>query len=131
MSFLHAEVVVRNAAVLRQRFLIRLQPRQEFDPAKDAFGHVGGKFRAGSNDAVEAEVDLGGLAAHLQVDVARPGAFGLMNQLLQNFRRRAVWVFLNHHGLSKDVPIGWTRPHWIRYATNELFNSRLNKQPPT
>ena len=84
---LDAEFVVRNPAVLRQRFLIRLQPRQKFDPAKNAFGHVGGQFASGSNDAVEPEADLGGLAAHLQVDVAGAGAFGLSNQLLQNFRR--------------------------------------------
>ncbi len=96
-----AEVIARNAAVLRQRILIRLQPRQKFDAAKDAVGHVVGKFGAGSNDAIEAEADLGRLAAHLEVDVARPGAFGLMDQLLQNFRRCAVLVFLNHHGLSK------------------------------
>ena len=96
-----AEVIVRNAAVLRQRFLIRLQPCQKFDPAKNAFRHFGGKSGAGSNDAVEAEVDLGRPAAHLEVDVARPGALGLMDQLLQNFRRGAVLVFLSHHGLSK------------------------------
>jgi hypothetical protein len=33
---------VRNTAVLRQRFLIRFQPREKFDAAKNALGHVGG-----------------------------------------------------------------------------------------
>ena len=77
-----SEFVARNAAVLRQRFLIRLQPRQEFDPAKNAFGNIGGQFAAGNDEAVKPEADLGGFAAHLQVDVAGPGAFGLANKLL-------------------------------------------------
>ncbi len=113
-----AEVVARNATVLRQRILIRLQPRQEFDPAKDAIRHVGRKFSAGSDDAIKAETDLGGLAAHLEVDIARAGAFGLMDQLLQNFRCIAVLVFLNHHGLSKGCSNRWTRPLQFRYTTN-------------
>ena len=89
---------MRNAAVLRQCFLIRFQPREKFDAAKNALGHFGGKFRAGRDDAVEPEGNLRRLAAHLQMNVARPGAFGLLDQVLQNFRRgrfrrffAAVW----------------------------------------
>ena len=78
---------MRNAAVLRQRFLIRLQPREKFDAAKDALGDVGGQFASGRDDAVEPEADLGGLAAHLQMDVARAGALGQPDELFQNFRR--------------------------------------------
>ena len=36
------------------------------------------------------------LAAHLQMDVAGAGAFGLMDEFFQNFRRGAVGVFLSH-----------------------------------
>ena len=78
---------MRNAAVLRQRFLIRLQPRQKFDAAKNSFGNVGGQFAAGRDDAVEPEADLGGFAAHLQMDVARARALGEADEIFQNFRR--------------------------------------------
>ena len=99
---------MRNAAVLRQRFLIRLQPREKFDAAENALGDFGGQFGAGRDDAVEPEADLGGFAAHLEMDVARAGALGLADKLLQDFRRCVlgmallcfVLIFPGAHGFS-------------------------------
>jgi len=68
---------VRNAPVLRQGFLVGFQPRQEFDPAKDALCNVGGQLCSGSDDAVETETHFGNLPAQLEVDIAGTGAFGL------------------------------------------------------
>ena len=78
---------MRNPAFLRQRFLIRLQPREKFDATKNALGDLGGEFPSRRNDAIEPEADFGGFAAHLQMDVARSGAFGQEHEIFQNLRR--------------------------------------------
>jgi len=75
--------------------------------------------------------DLGRFAAHLEVDVARPGAFGLMDQLLQNFRCIAVWFSSAIIAFQKCVPVVWTRLLQFCYKTNELFDRRLKKPQPT
>ena len=46
-----------------------------------------GSSRAGRDDAVQPEADLGRLAAHLQMDVAGAGALGEPDEIFQNFRR--------------------------------------------
>jgi hypothetical protein len=78
---------VRDAAVLRQRFLVGFQAREKFDAPKNALGNFRGQFANRGDDAIETETNLRQSAAHLEVYVAGARAFGQSDQILQKFRR--------------------------------------------
>ena len=76
-----------NPAILGQGLLVGLEPGQELDAAKDAFGDGRGQLRGGRHHAVEPESHRSRARAHLEMNIAGPGALRLRDQALQNLRR--------------------------------------------
>ena len=93
-----AEFRAINPAVLRHGFLVSLELGEKFDPAEDAVGDVGGEFFHGSDHAIQTKSDFRRVPAHLEMHVAGSGAFGLLDELLQNLGGLVGIVVHHRHG---------------------------------
>ncbi len=74
---LATHIGVFDAAILRQRILIGLEPCEEFDATEHALCDSRREIADGCDHAIETECDLGGFLPHLEVDVARASALRL------------------------------------------------------
>lgn len=87
------EVVFVNTTILGHGFLIGFQAGEKFDAPEDPLGEVGGKLGRRSHQAVQAEGNRRAALVHLQMNVAGGSALGLVDQLLDDFRRGSFRIF--------------------------------------
>jgi hypothetical protein len=118
------DIAVINAPILRQGFLVGFEPREKFDPANDALGDGVGEFGHRRNHAIEAEGDLRGFPAHLQMNIARARTFGALDQRFQNLRRLSH-RFVNFHRCRAVSHEDWTRRRQFHHGIFGAPSARL------
>jgi hypothetical protein len=124
-----------DPAILRKRFLVRLQAREEFDPTEEAFSQRPRDMRTRRDDAIQPKGNRGGMSEHLQMNIARVGALGLLNEAFETLRRSGFrirtlnrWNVLHGQQPSLAIMSLLTRPNKSKIAEGSKA-TRADKLP--